>query len=136
MSIKDVVEELRYCAKKYKKCRPDWLERSALLLESQEAELKQLRREQQKDKPKALRFDLDQAGIEQREKEAVELVELRAEVERLKGTDARWSFLLDLSHKEAMKLRFQNQELVAENYRLKQIVSKHKTSSNENRDDE
>lgn len=131
MSIKDVTEELRYCAKKYKKCRPDWLERAALLLESQEAELKQLRREQQKDKPKALRFDLDQAGIEQREKEAVELVELRAEVERLKGTDARWSFLLDLSHKEAMKLRFKNQELVAENYRLKQIVSKHETSSNE-----
>lgn len=33
---------------------------------------------------KAIRFDLDQAGIERREKEAIELVELRAEVERLK----------------------------------------------------
>jgi hypothetical protein len=34
---------------------------------------------------KALRFDLDQAGIEQRDAEDVELVELRAEVERLKA---------------------------------------------------
>ena len=34
---------------------------------------------------KALRFDLDRAGIEQREAEAIELVELRAEVQRLRG---------------------------------------------------
>ena len=34
-------------------------------------------------KEKALRFDLDQAGIRQREAEAAELVELRAKVQRL-----------------------------------------------------
>ena len=34
---------------------------------------------------KALRFDLDRAGIEQREREAVELVELRAKNERLRA---------------------------------------------------
>lgn len=33
---------------------------------------------------KVLRFELDQAGIEQRGKKDVELVELRAEVQRLK----------------------------------------------------
>ena len=36
------------------------------------------------DHDKVIRFDLDQAGIEQREREAIELVELRAEVEHLK----------------------------------------------------
>lgn len=34
---------------------------------------------------KAIRFDLDQAGIERREAEAVELVELRAQVSALKA---------------------------------------------------
>lgn len=34
---------------------------------------------------KAIRFDLDQLGIEQRDKEAVELVDLRAEVARLRA---------------------------------------------------
>jgi len=34
---------------------------------------------------KALRFDLDRAGIESRERDAVELVDLRAEVVRLKA---------------------------------------------------
>lgn len=38
---------------------------------------------------KALRFDLDQAGIERRERDAVELVELRAKVERLKKREER-----------------------------------------------
>lgn len=36
------------------------------------------------DRSKALRFDLDRVGIESRERESVELVELRAEVKRLR----------------------------------------------------
>lgn len=36
-------------------------------------------------KDKAIRFDLDQIGIESRERDAVELVEARAEIERLKA---------------------------------------------------
>jgi hypothetical protein len=39
---------------------------------------------------KAIRFDLDQLGIEQREKDAVELVQLRAEVARLKKECDAW----------------------------------------------
>lgn len=44
----------------------------------------------------ALRFDLDEAGIARREKEAVELVELRAEIERLRADH-------DLTHTALIK---------------------------------
>ena len=47
-------------------------------------------------KDKALRYDLDAAGISNREKEALELVELRAENERLRGLLLRiraWDYL-------------------------------------------
>lgn len=46
-------------------------------------ELAALRQQVEELKDKALRFDLDQTGIEQREREAAELVELRAKVEAL-----------------------------------------------------
>lgn len=46
--------------------------------------LMQLRAERDALRDKALRFDLDAAGIEQREREAVELVELRAERDALR----------------------------------------------------
>ena len=47
-------------------------------------------------KGKALRYDLDAAGISNREKEALELVELRADNERLRGLLLRlreWDYL-------------------------------------------
>lgn len=51
-------------------------------LAASQAEVAQLR-------DKAIRFDLDVAGIERREAEAVELVDLRAEVERLRNDVSR-----------------------------------------------
>jgi predicted nucleotidyltransferase len=51
---------------------------SALVIEEQAAEIERLT-------DKALRFDLDAAGIAQRESEAVELVELRAKIERMRA---------------------------------------------------
>ena len=44
-------------------------------------------------KDKALRYDLDAAGISNREKEALELVELRAENERLRRDAERYRWL-------------------------------------------
>lgn len=52
-------------------------------------EIKRLRAENEALQDKALRFDLDQAGIEGREREAVELVEKRAEVEALRSLNER-----------------------------------------------
>jgi hypothetical protein len=45
------------------------------------AEVEQLRARAENAEDKALRFDLDAAGIEARERDAVELVELRAKLE-------------------------------------------------------
>lgn len=49
------------------------------------AEVERLATENKEIRWKALRFDLDAPGIEQRERDAVQLVELRAEVERLRA---------------------------------------------------
>lgn len=61
-----------------------------MIIEIDSKELDELR-------DKALRFDLDIIGIEQREKEAVELVELRAEVQRLKEELSRCQSLKQTS---------------------------------------
>ena len=55
--------------------------------------IERLRDERAEVQEKALRFDLDQAGIEQREREAVELVTLRAEIETLKKDAERYRWL-------------------------------------------
>jgi chromosome segregation ATPase len=59
---------------------------------------------------KALRFDLDQAGIERRDAEAVELVEARAEIERLRGEVAD----LRISYETGLKANIQNRERINE----------------------
>ena len=62
-------------------------------------EARALRERAEKAEDKALRFDLDRAGIEAREREAVELVELRAEVTRLRAraekAEANYAFMVE-----------------------------------------
>ena len=55
--------------------------------------IERLRAELAEVQEKALRFDLDQAGIEQREREAVELVTLRAELVGCKRDAERYRWL-------------------------------------------
>ncbi len=54
---------------------------------------------------KALRYDLDQAGIERRNAEAVELVELRAEVAEADGVIAVWRRRTQETEAEANRLK-------------------------------
>jgi hypothetical protein len=57
---------------------------------------KQLERELAEYRDKAIRFDLDKAGIEHREKEAIELVEARAEIERLRASErSAWNAAME-----------------------------------------
>ena len=72
----EVADGVEFCPQPYKHA-------AARLLRRLHAENERLMTRLVEAKDKALRYDLDAAGISNREKEALELVELRAENERL-----------------------------------------------------
>jgi len=100
-------------------------------------EVERLRARAEKAEDKALRFDLDAAGIEARERDAVELVELRAEVVRLRAraekAEANYAFMVERAVNQhldgyrelgarAAAAENERDELRAENRRLRDVL--------------
>ena len=89
--------------------------------------IERLRDELAEVQEKALRFDLDQAGIEQREREVVELVTLRAELAECRAKHMDDLLVLSETAKAERELRAELAECKrdAERYRtaLEQIVA-------------
>ena len=100
-------------------------------------EVRALRERAEKAEDKALRFDLDAAGIEARERDAVELVELRAEVARLRAraekAEANYAFMVERAANQyldgyrelgarAAAAENERDELRAENRKLRDVL--------------
>ena len=101
------------------------------------AEVERLRARAENAEDKATRFDLDRAGIEARERDAVELVELRAEVVRLRAraekAEANYAFMVERAVNQhldgyrelgarAAAAENERDELRAENRRLRDVL--------------
>lgn len=71
-----------------------------------------------------LRFELDRAGIEQRDEESVELVELRAEAKRLRANALSYGEALPQAMNEIARLQ-------KENKKLNQIIFEYETMPDE-----
>ena len=83
--------------------------------EGYQAEITRLRVEVERLQDKATAYDLDQAGIALRASEAVELVELRAEVERLtlerKELEKNWVDQIMAAHDQIERLKQEQRRL-------------------------
>jgi len=96
-----------------------------------------VREAKEKAEDKAIRFDLDAAGVEARERDAVELVDLRAEVARLTAraekAEANYAFMVERAANEkldgyrelgarAAAAENERDELRAENRKLRDVL--------------